>query len=197
MVRRHPARWSRAGRHGPGRLVLVAAAALVLGGCSVLGDQLGLGKQSPDEYTVVTRAPLALPPDYSLRPPDPGTQRPQELTVQQRAKEALMRGSGSGDAAPAKEFSPGETAVLARAGTARAQTDIRQVLNAENSLFDANPSFVDALIFWQKKEPGGSVVDPAKEAQRIQEAVALGKSPTEGETATIERRKKGFLEGIF
>lgn len=178
-------------------MVLVAALALVLGGCSVIGDQLGLGKQSPDEFTVVTRAPLALPPDYSLRPPDPGTQRPQELTVQQKAKDVLMRGGGDGVASPANGLSPGETAVLARAGTARAQTDIRQVLNAENALFDADSSFVDALIFWQKKQPGGSVVDPAKEAKRIQEAVALGKSPTEGETATIERRKKGFLEGIF
>jgi hypothetical protein len=41
------------------------------------------------------------------------------------------------------------------------------------------------------------VVDPQAEQQRIEENQALGKPVTEGETPTIERKKRGLLEGIF
>ena len=35
-----------------------------------------MGKRSPDEFAVVRRAPLILPPDYGLRPPRPGETGP-------------------------------------------------------------------------------------------------------------------------
>ena len=47
---------------------------------------LGLDKQAPDEFSVVARAPLELPPDYSLRPPRAGTLRPQDLTPTETAR---------------------------------------------------------------------------------------------------------------
>ncbi|MBK5955442.1 hypothetical protein CCR92_15760, partial [Rhodospirillum rubrum] len=54
---------------------LVAAALLAplaLSGCSNAKKSLGLDRQPPDEFKVVTRAPLAMPPDFNLRPPQPG-----------------------------------------------------------------------------------------------------------------------------
>ena len=36
---------------------------LVIGGCSNIRETLGLSKQSPDEFKVVSRAPLSMPPD--------------------------------------------------------------------------------------------------------------------------------------
>lgn len=57
--------------------------ALGLSACS--GDDLsrsfGLTRDTPDEFTVTTRAPLSMPPDYALRPPRPGAARPQEQTA--------------------------------------------------------------------------------------------------------------------
>ena len=35
-------------------------------------DEAGLTKQSPDEFAVVTKAPLIIPPNFNLRPPSPG-----------------------------------------------------------------------------------------------------------------------------
>ncbi|MEE8202699.1 MAG: DUF3035 domain-containing protein [Alphaproteobacteria bacterium] len=183
---------------GTGRVAALVALALALavGACSNIRDQLGLGKNPPDEFKVVTRAPLSLPPDFSLRPPAPGTKRPQEETAQERVKVALY-----GKLSPAVDDgsrSTGEQALLAHAGTAKAQPNIRRLINDENLLYaDEDSSFVDALIFWHDKTPTGTIVDPAKEAQRLQEASALGKPPTEGETAIIKRRKKAILEGIF
>ena len=52
------------------RLLTVAALTLAVSACGGFREQLGLEKQSPDEFRVVSRAPLTLPPDYSLRPPD-------------------------------------------------------------------------------------------------------------------------------
>ena len=62
-----------------GRWRLAALAAVVaLTGCS--GDELtrnfGLTRDAPDEFTVTTRAPLSMPPNYQLRPPRPGASRP-------------------------------------------------------------------------------------------------------------------------
>jgi len=180
------------------RLARVAAIAAVaaVAACSSVRSQLGLGKQSPDEFNVVTRAPLSLPPDFSLHPPTPGTQRPQEATAQALAKTALAVAVKPSTGKRAQ--TSGEIAILSRAGTDKARKDIRKVLNAESKIYASNDeSFVDKLIFWQKKVPAGSIVDPTKESQRLKEAIALGKPATEGETATIKRRKKGLLEGLF
>ena len=67
----------------------VAVLGLTLAACENLKDTLGWNKQSPDEFVVVTRAPLTLPPDFSLRPPAPGAHRPQRKTVQEQAKATL------------------------------------------------------------------------------------------------------------
>ena len=48
------------------------ALSLVLGACGGVRDTLGLAKRSPDEFTVVRKAPLSMPPDFNLRPPTPG-----------------------------------------------------------------------------------------------------------------------------
>jgi len=50
-----------------------------LAGCQSAAAALGMTKVVPDEFRVVTKAPLTVPPDYSLRPPAPGEPRPQEL----------------------------------------------------------------------------------------------------------------------
>lgn len=62
-------------RQAPGAylrtLTLVAGCGLilVLGGCSGIGNALGFSKRPPDEFEVLAKAPLVVPPDYNLRPP--------------------------------------------------------------------------------------------------------------------------------
>jgi hypothetical protein len=72
----------------------LVAAAVALNGCSGVRETLGLGKNAPDEFQVVSRAPLSLPPDYNLRPPEPGAPRPQEGTARDQAETAVF-GSGA------------------------------------------------------------------------------------------------------
>jgi len=73
------------------RATLVAMlACLALSGCGETRRALGYDKTPPDEFTVVSRAPLSQPPDYALRPPDPGAPRPQDGGVRDQARQVLL-----------------------------------------------------------------------------------------------------------
>lgn len=181
---------------------MLAALSLTLAGCGgdSLRDTLGYGKSAPDEFAIVTKAPLVIPPDYSLRPPQPGAPRPQEMEIQPSlgAQRALIGDDALAEAAGGN--TQGEQVLLEQTGAAQADPRIRQVVNAETrSLVERDKTFVDSVIFW--KEPGPApderLVNPSEESQRIQQNEAEGKPVTEGETPTVKQKKEGLLEGIF
>jgi len=184
------------------RLLLILVLFAALGACDTIRKVAGIDKTAPDEFTVISRAPLDLPPDFSLRPPQAGALRPQETSQTQQARQTVFR-AGDKEAASAKALavgnrSTGEVALLKQAGVADVEPNIRLIVNQENSkLLEADRSFVDRLVFWEKAAEPGTVVDPTKEAQRLRENAASGKPVTEGETIVIERKKKALLEGIF
>lgn len=60
--------------------------------CALLLAACGGGKITPDEFEVVGRAPLAIPPESELRPPRPGEPRAQEINPGRQAFEALFPG---------------------------------------------------------------------------------------------------------
>jgi len=179
------------------RPALAMLALLALGACDSLRDELGMNKQSPDEFRVVSRAPLSLPPDYNtLVTPNPGQPRPQEGTTTDQARTAVFGTEQKGQ--PVTAESTGEAALLNAAGAQNADPQIRQIVDRETQqINEEDTDFLDALIFWQDQPPPGTVVDPNKEAQRIKENQALGRPVTQGETPTIERREKAIFEGLF
>jgi len=185
------------------RLSVTAALAATLVGCEGVRKQFGLTKQSPDEFRVVARAPLTLPPDFTLRPPEPGVARPQEGTTTQQARKAIFRADEPKVAAlevstAAGGQSVGEQSLLRSAGVENADPDIRFVVDRETLRLNAeSEGFIDTLVFWRDKEVPGVVVDAQSEAQRLRENAALGKEATSGQTPTIERRGKALFEGIF
>lgn len=180
-------------------IIALAALALLMStaGCSNARKALGLGKSPPDEFQVMARAPLSMPPDFNLRPPEPGAPRPQELAPRERAQTVVF-GSGGGEVAYNGDVSPGEAALLQQAGATNLDPTIRQLVNRETEEeIAADSEFVDRLVFWREPTPPGQVIDPIAEQQRLQENAALGKPATEGETPVVIRRKKALLEGIF
>lgn len=185
----------------PGRLALPAimlAAGLAMSGCGDARKAMGFDKSTPDEFKIVNRAPLSLPPDYALRPPQPGASRPQEQTVPEQARQVLLGASGGQRPAAPPGASAGEAALLAKVGTTRSDPRIREMVDRDSvNLADADRTFLDRIVFWKKPDPPGTVVDPQAEAQRLRENQALGRPVTDGDTPIIRRRKKGALEGIF
>ncbi|MFZ3236179.1 MAG: DUF3035 domain-containing protein, partial [Stellaceae bacterium] len=65
-------------------------------------QMVGLDQPMPDEFAVESRAPLTIPPDFSLRPPDPGAPRPQEKSAEQQAEQVIEQ---AGPGAPGKQAS--------------------------------------------------------------------------------------------
>ncbi len=185
------------------RFSLIAVMVLALPACEGVKKQLGFGKQSPDEFKVVSRAPLSLPPDYTLRPPEPGIPRPQEGTTSQQAKNAIFsRQQPQAGTLVSKitsdERSIGELSLLKAAGAGQSDPNIRRILDAETQRLSAEgDGFLEALVFWRDPQAPGKIVDASEEAKRLRENVALGKSVTYGETPTIERKTKALFEGLF
>jgi len=192
------------------RGVALAGAVSALCACGALENIGGGKKTSPDEFKIVAHAPLAMPPNADLRPPRPGAPRPMEQTPSEEAR-SIVTSTGGGTTpagGPAKGkggkpgatgTSSGEAALLAKAGQSgpSVDPDVRQKVNRESKVIaDSNRGLIDSLIFWQDKPPPGVLIDPAKEQQRLREAQATGTQPA-GNTPTIERRKRGILEGIF
>ncbi len=183
-----------------GRIACAALALVVLTGCGDTRKVLGLDKTTPDEFKIINRAPLSLPPDYALRIPEPGAVRPQEQTIPQRAMAAITGTPVSASAPSAADpgATPGQQAFEKHFGADRALPDVRDVVTRENSVLALeDQTFLDSLMFWRSPEDRSPVVDAPREAQRLRENAALGKPVDDGETPTIQKRKKALLEGIF
>jgi hypothetical protein len=154
----------------------------------------GLNRDSPDEFTVTTRAPLSMPPDFTLRPPQPGAARPQEQSTTQTAQLTVAGSDALATTGPSD--SPGQDALLAAAGTLP-PSNIRQTVDAEAAAAANNRSLGDELMFWRTPAPPGTVVDASKEAERLRDNAALGKAPDTGDTPVIKKKDKGIFEDLF
>jgi hypothetical protein len=131
------------------RVIVASAlvAAVGLAGCTSTRKALGMNKVTPDEFRIVTKAPLVVPPDYSLRPPAPGEPRPQELQPESAARTALL---GQREA---EVRSDGEKMLVAKAGADKADPLIRYVVDDEfGDVAHKDKSFADRVMFWRKSE---------------------------------------------
>ncbi|MBE7638497.1 DUF3035 domain-containing protein [Sneathiella sp. P13V-1] len=183
----------------------ISIGALTLAGCDSTRQALGIdGKKAPDEFAVITKAPLIIPPDFTLRPPTPGQRSPRDELARNNAQTALLgRSSSNGvitqQEARAAGTSAGELALLRQADAENVDSSIREIVNRETSVLAENDnSLLEKVMFWQKQPKFGTVVDPTKEQKRIQENAALGNSASDGgDTPIIERKKRALLEGLF
>jgi len=174
------------------------AVLLGLSGCSSdLSRTFGITRDAPDEFQVTTRAPLSMPPDYTLRPPRPGAPRPQEMTAAHAAESAMVPQAALTPAAGAGSSSPGQQALLQAAGPP-APTNIRSQISQDAAVAADSRSFTDYLMFWRTPTPPpGVAVDPQKEAERLRANAALGESVDQGATPIIVEKKKGIFATLF
>ena len=186
-------------------LALALGVIVALTGCDE-PRRLFSAKTPPDEFAVYARPPLSMPPEFSLRPPAPGSPPLQEVNPRARAQQSLVgapvrRRAGQGGSGGFDDFadaSPGLRAILEATGAVDTDPDIRAEINRETFvLADESRTFTDALIFWKEPPDFDSVVDPAKESRRIRENQALGRAITTGAVPTIERKREALFEGVF
>ena len=88
-------------------LILAAAATMALGACA---HHSRFAHSRPDEFAVQRQAPLIIPPDFSLSPPQPGAPRPTSRGGNQDTLDALFGGPATRSAV--------EKNTISRAGAA-------------------------------------------------------------------------------
>jgi hypothetical protein len=168
---------------------LMGAAALSLSACEGAQMQFDFSKKAPDEFAVMTRAPLEMPPDYTLRPPQPGAPRPQEQSATNMAREAVLGPDAVKQIAKDNQVSAGEAVLLQKTGAANVNPAIRSVVDRETAEIaeDETPG-IDTLkkMVGKDVKPPAKVVDPVAETNRIKANKAAGKPVTAGETPTKE-----------
>ena len=74
------------------KILLVLGTVGLLVGCSnATKEKMGFVKKAPDEFMIVSRAPLTLPPDYDLKPLNENT----KTSIEQ--KEQKFQGLSGGE----------------------------------------------------------------------------------------------------
>ena len=174
-------------------IVLLGFAALNVSGCAGLKKAMGEEKVTPDEFRVVTTAPLVLPPEFNLRPPRPGEARPIELRPDLQAKTAVF-GTQIGTSA-----SLGERALIAQMGATNADPQIREILDDEAAkVTHKSEKFADKILsFGSKTNVDGSPLDAEAEAERLRDKAAA-ETATGGQAVKVQQNApSGFkLPGL-
>jgi len=174
--------------------VLLIGAGATVSGCGTASRTLGLKSGAPDEFRVVAKAPLVVPPDYSLRPPAPGEPRPQELQPESAARVALFGQSA------AAGLSEGERLLIEKAGAEKADPLVRYVIDDEfGDLAHKDKSFADTVMFWRKDSPNKAdprLASAAASPAPVDPAVAAAqlKKLTGDQPVIIKRDKGSFVK---
>lgn len=174
---------------------------------STVRDTLGMTRSAPDEFRVVSRPPLSVPPEFSLRPPGTGESGAAAETPARMQAQEMILGT------PGDTLRPGnaETAVMSvssgelestadanflqRAGYTPNATATRQQLQQEELVkSEEEKSMLQKLREPSDKEP---TVNPELEAERLRSNRDAGKPVTEGETPMHEPKDNGTLGRIF
>ena len=180
---------------------LAALAAVGLSGCSYLSDAAGLGKSSPDEFAVLTKAPLVIPPDYNLRPPRPGIVPTNQVEPTDAAETALFGNSAAANTGTSTT-SEAEKILLASARVDSADPAIRQHLASDHArMIGTDDSFANEVLFWKKPKPDtGAPLDADQEARRLDEK-KVGQSPAgsppQAQPNPPPKEDKGWFDGWF
>jgi len=188
------------------------------GSAADMRDKLGLNREGPDEYRVVPRPPLSMPPDFSLRPPGEASPYISGMAAQDRAHDQVLGtqagtqpakgfvtpagpGSAPADAAAVAPVSSAplesssDSQFLADAGAAKSDPQIRQKLLDDKA--NGVGGTKDSSYLIGGKTQDDSVVDATKEADRIKQDKEQNKPVTAGDTPVIQPEDKGLLGNIF
>lgn len=153
----------------PSLLIGLTAAAAMITACSSSGNS---GPRTPDEFRIVTKAPLSVPPEYNLRPPKAGLAMPAEVNADSTGRVAAFGTTFGADASAA------ERALVAAADANAVNPVIRAQIDYEEAgVIRKSTSSSERIMSWQGDEdtPRGDtatgnepvVIDSQQEGERI------------------------------
>ncbi len=188
---------------------------LLLAACAdgSVRDTLGLNRDAPDEFTVVSRPPLSVPPEFNLRPPRPGApalgpsanEQARGVILGKPAStlpdvNSLTEPTVPTAVTPVIESeapSQATSTFMKHVGTDSADEHIRSQLGEDATKPVDNQkaqSLYEELVGADKAEP---VVDAKKEAERLRDNKEAGKPVTEGDVPVEETKPPSVIDRIF
>lgn len=146
---------------------------------------------TPNEFLVVAKPPLTVPPEYNLRPPAPGQARPQELSPEAQARIAVF-GVDFGQNA-----SEGEKLFIRAAGGGATERTVRSQVDFDAAqVVRKNRSFADMILNWGGGPASDPTIDPAAEAERLRVEAEAVKNVTGGGKVIIQPKPTSKLPGL-
>jgi hypothetical protein len=143
---------------------IVLTCMLALSACDTSRKALGLERNNPNEFAVVTHHPLTFPPNgLALPTPTPGVQKIDERHPQMAARSAIL---GKSTIEKSKPASKGEVTLLAKAGAENRHDNIRTLVDEEARVASKKEeSFIRDLLDINKKP--GKVINPVEENKKL------------------------------
>lgn len=170
------------------RVCCLALLVVGLSACSNAKRSLGLERTAPDEFRVISRAPLTVPPDFTLRPPGQAAEAAAiDTTPRDKARDSLL-----GAKTPVEATTPAEAELLTQAGATKADPNIKAVIDKETAQLVSNKTLLENITS-RKTNPTAVIVDPVKEKERLEKNKEEGKAPNEGAVPTIKPRRRGIF----
>lgn len=153
--------------------LLILAAGAALAATAACTSNGGNNNSTPNEFRVVTKAPLSVPPEYSLRPPGAGSTTPAEVEA------ATTNVTTAFGTTMGVNASAAEKALVAAAGANAANPAVRAQIDYEESrTIRKSTSITDRVMFWRKDKPEDA-------------AAAATDNATGDQAVTIERTSTG------
>lgn len=171
-------------------LTALIAASASMTACASAGKRLGLTTTAPNEFNILTKAPLVVPPEYNLLPPRLGESSSENNYTQAAARKALI-----GDIDPT-EPSRGEIVLMTKAGVGRANQEVRLEIDGQNSVERKTDSFADRVLFWNNSTTqlsNGTPLDAELEAKRLE---SISKATGGGEVKITRKPSRAKLPGL-
>ncbi|MEQ1789488.1 MAG: DUF3035 domain-containing protein, partial [Rickettsiales bacterium] len=202
-------------------IILTTCSLLAVTACggSSVKETLGLGRKAPDEFRVVSRPPLSVPPQFNLRPPSASAESPSIIPADKQA-ESIITGnpleknndlrngevdtavmpvdSTSLPSATSEKKADSESQFLKNIGADKADPNVRNELMQKRIAIqekNENESWWNAFSTTSKEK--ATLVNAKEEAKRIQTNKAENKPITEGETPEIKDKDRGLIGKIF
>ena len=131
-----------------GQWALIAGLSFALMGCESIRQATGSAKLPPDEFTVLTKAPLVLPPDYNLRPPQPGIASRNEPNPDDPSRAALFpQTAAEASAALGNAYSDGEKLLLTKSNALTVDPNVRHAVTSDVGQEDQGPAFAQRVLY--------------------------------------------------
>ena len=157
-------------------MVTVTGLAVLASGCSSVDTALGRSKKAPDEFQVVVRPPLTLPPNFTLRPGDEDAAvAPVSGTDAVSTSDKVLTHTSRADASIFDGLF----------GTENRVANIRQIVDEETLGVQIERRIPIQVLFGGKPNVGPNL-NSAEEAVRIRRALATGTSITDTPTLATD-----------